>query len=81
MDEEDNWNDIKCIHHQKSKRMADEPEDQKIVWESVNVTPEEVAKQLNEREGGRKAGRGDSPYTQEFYEETYGIDSKKNGKK
>ena len=73
MDEEDNWNDIMCIYHQKSKRMTVEPEDQKIVWESVNVTPEEVAKQLNERPGGRTAGRGDSPFTQEVYEELYGI--------
>ena len=47
-------------------------------WESVSITPEEVAKMLDEREGGRKAGRGDSPYTQEFYEKTYGI---KKGKK
>ena len=53
--------------------MSDE---KKIVWESVSVTPEEVKRILDEREGGRKAGRGDSPWTQEFYEETYGIKKK-----
>lgn len=41
------------------------------------LSPEEVGKMLEEREGGRKAGRGDSPYTQEYYEELYGIKKKK----
>ncbi len=50
--------------------------DEKAKWESVNVSEEDVAEMLNNREGGRKAGRGDSPYTQEFYEKTYGIDKK-----
>ena len=44
-----------------------------IVWESIEISDEEIARMLNERPGGRKAGRGDSPYTQEFYERTYGI--------
>ncbi len=46
---------------------------EEIVWKSVEITEEDVARILNERPGGRKAGRGDSPYTQEFYERTYGI--------
>ena len=46
---------------------------EEIVWKSVDITDEEIARILNERPGGRKAGRGDSPYTQEFYEETFGI--------
>lgn len=58
--------------------MADEDS---YEWESITVTPEEVKKMLDEREGGRKAGRGDSPYTQEFYEKTYGIDKLKKKKK
>ena len=52
-------------------------DDEKIVWESVSVTPEEVKKILDEREGGRYAGQGDSPWTQEFYEEVYGINFEK----
>ncbi len=40
-------------------------------------TPEEVAGILGRRKGGRKAGRGDSPYTQEEYERIYGLDAKK----
>lgn len=50
---------------------------EKKKWTTIDITDEEIAKQLGEREGGRKAGRGDSPYTQEFYEETYGIRKKK----
>ena len=33
---------------------------------------------LDERPGGRKAGRGDSPYTQEEYERLYGLNGKGN---
>lgn len=40
---------------------------------SIEITEEEIARQLDECPGGRKAGRGDSPYTQEFYEEFWGI--------
>ena len=48
-------------------------------WESVGeISEEEIARILRERPGGRKAGRGDSPYTQDFYEETYSI--KREGK-
>ncbi len=48
-------------------------------WEYAGeISEEEIARILRGRPGGRKAGRGDSPYTQEFYEETYGI---KEGKK
>ena len=54
--------------------------EKKIVWESVSVTPEEVKKILDGREGGRKAGRGDSPWTQEFYEKEYGIARSSGGK-
>lgn len=48
-------------------------DDGKTKWEQISVTPEEVKRMLDEREDGRKAGLGDSPWTQEFYEETYGI--------
>ena len=48
-------------------------------WVSIEITDDEIRRQLEEREGGRKAGRGDSPYSQEFYEETYGI-RRKEGK-
>ncbi len=51
-------------------------DDEKIEWESVSVTPEEVKKILDEREGGRYAGRGDSPWTQKRYEKEYGIERK-----
>ena len=44
-----------------------------MAWESVDISDEEIRRQLNERPGGRRAGRGDSPYTQEFYEKEYGI--------
>lgn len=53
-------------------------EEKETVWESIEISDEEIARILNERPGGRRAGRGDSPYTQEFYEETFGI--KKEGK-
>ncbi len=53
-------------------------EEKEIVWKSIEISDEEIARMLNERPGGRKAGRGDSPYTQEFYEKTFGI--KKEGK-
>jgi hypothetical protein len=48
-------------------------EEKKIQWETIEITDEEISRQLDEREGARKAGRGDSPYTQEFYEELWGI--------
>ena len=50
-----------------------EPPKGKVEYTTIQITDEEIARLLDEREGGRKAGRGDSPYTQEFYEETYGI--------
>ena len=37
------------------------------------LTAEDIDRILSERPGGRKAGGGDSPYTQEFYERTYGL--------
>ncbi len=43
------------------------------------LSEEEIAEIL-ERNGGRKEGSGDSDYTQEFYEELYGI-KRKEGKK
>ncbi len=46
-------------------------------WRALNLSEEDIRRQLDEREGGRKAGRGDSPYTQDFYEETYGLKEKK----
>lgn len=64
------------IDNINSDNMADEESE----WETVDISDEEIARQLNEREGGRKAGRGDSPYTQEFYEKTYGLDKKKEKK-
>jgi hypothetical protein len=48
-------------------------EEKESQWESIEITEEEVARILDERPGGRKAGRGDSPYSQEFYEELWGI--------
>jgi len=48
-------------------------EEKESQWESIEITEEEIARQLDERPGGRKAGRGDSPYTQEFYEGLWGI--------
>ncbi len=47
--------------------------DEKYDWEPVSVSPEDVKRMLDGREGGRRAGRGDSPWTQEFFERTYGI--------
>ena len=47
-------------------------EDKEEEW-----TEERIDRILNEREGGRTAGRGDSPYTQEHYEELYGIEKRK----
>ena len=52
-------------------------EEKEIVWEPIEISDEEIARMLNERPGGRKAGRGDSPYTQEFYEKTFGIKEEK----
>ncbi len=49
-------------------------------WKTLNLSEEDIRKQLDEREGGRKAGRGDSPYTQDFHEETYGLKEKKEKK-
>ena len=46
-------------------------------YEIIEISDEEIRKQLDEREGGRKAGRGDSPYSQEFYEDLYGLKKKK----
>ena len=46
---------------------------EKVEWMPIKISDEEIVRILNERPGGRKAGRGDSPYTKEFYEETYGI--------
>ncbi len=43
-------------------------------WRTLNLSEEDIRKQLEEREGGRKAGRGDSPYSQEFHEELNGIE-------
>ena len=51
---------------------------EKAEWVSVEISDEEIRRILEERPGGRKAGRGDSPFTKEFYEETYGIE--KEGK-
>jgi len=48
-------------------------EEKKTQWETIEITEEEISRQLDEREGAWKAGRGDSPYTQEFYEELWGI--------
>ena len=50
-------------------------------WETIEISDEEIDRILNERPGGRKAGRGDSPYTQEFYERTYGITKERKVKK
>ena len=50
-------------------------------WETIEISDEEIDWMLNERPGGRKAGRGDSPYTQEFYERTYGITKERKVKK
>ena len=44
-----------------------------VEWVTLEISDEEIRKALEERPGGRKAGHGDSPFTQEFYEETYGI--------
>lgn len=58
--------------------MAKKKSDSESVWEPLpEITEEDVARMLEEREGGRKAGRGDSPYTQDYYEELYGIKKKK----
>ena len=45
-------------------------------WVSIEITDDEIRRILEEREGGRKAGRGDSPYSQEYYEDLYGIERK-----
>ena len=42
-------------------------------YKNIEVTEEDVSKGLKDREGGRKAGRGDSPYSQEEYERLYGL--------
>ena len=48
-------------------------------WIAVRrISDEEIGKILDERPGGRKAGRGDSPYTQEYYEVVNGL--KREGK-
>ena len=44
-------------------------------YERVKISDEEIGRMLDERPGGRKAGRGDSPYTQEEYERLYGLGS------
>ena len=51
-----------------------------VQYESIEISDEEIRKQLDEREGGRKAGRGDSPYSQGFYEDLYGLKKKKKKK-
>ena len=48
-----------------------------VQYESIEISDEEIRRQLDEREGGRKAGRGDSPYSQEFYEDLNGLKKKK----
>ena len=40
---------------------------------SIEITDEEIRRQLESREGGRKAGHRDFPYSQEYYEDLYGI--------
>ena len=50
-----------------------EPPKGKVEYTTLKISQKEITKMLNEREGGRKAGRGDSEFTQEFYEETYGL--------
>ena len=45
--------------------------------ECRDISEEEIARMLEERPGGNKAGRGDSEYTQEYYEKLYGIKKKK----
>ena len=45
-------------------------------YESIEISDEEIRRSLDSRPGGRKAGRGDSPFSQEFYEELYGIGKK-----
>ena len=47
-------------------------------YERVKISDEEIGRMLDERPGGRKAGRGDSPYTQEEYERLYGLNGKGN---
>ncbi len=56
----------------------EEEKRKKIEWEDgPEISEEEIARMLEERPGGRKAGRGDSEYTQEYYEKLYGIKKKK----
>ncbi len=50
--------------------------EEKPRFRHIEISEEEIANELEKREGGRVAGRGDSPYTQEFYEEIYGIKKK-----
>ena len=52
------------------KSTLEEPME-KSQWESIDISDEEVRKQLDER--GCKAERGDSPYPRYFYEEANGI--------
>ena len=47
-------------------------------YERVKISDEEIGRMLDERPGGRKAGRGDSPYTQEEYERLYGLNGRGN---
>lgn len=49
-------------------------------YRTLKLSQKEMRRQLEEREGGRAAGRGDSPYTQEAYEEMYGLKKKKEEK-
>ena len=47
-------------------------------WKSIRtISDNEIGRILDERPGGRKAGRGDSPYTQEYYEEINGLKGEK----
>ena len=50
---------------------------EKTVWKTIDITDEEIAEQLDSREDAWKAGCGDSPYSQEYYEELYGLKKSK----
>ena len=50
----------------------EQPKEESI-WKSIDISEEEIERQLDERPGGRKAGRGDSPFSQECYEGLCGL--------
>lgn len=55
--------------------------DKKELQKALSViTDEEIGRMLEAREGGRIAGRGDSPCTQGFYEKEYGLEKKKEAR-